>query len=47
VAPVSPWKKLPEWLLVMVRSEARTLMEAVAVLPVPPFVALTVPVMLT
>jgi hypothetical protein len=47
VAPVSPWKKLPVWLLVMVRSGASTLMEAVAVLPVPPFVALTVPVVLT
>src|SRR5580692_10660863 len=31
----------------MVRSGAATLMEAVAVLPVPPFVALTVPVVLT
>jgi len=35
------------WLLVMVRSGASMLMEAVAVLPVPPFVAVTVPVVLT
>lgn len=47
MAPVSPWKKLLEWLLVMVRSGAKTLMEAVAVLPVPPFVALMLPVVLT
>jgi len=47
VAPVSPRPKLPVWLLVIVRSGARTLIEAVAVLPVPPFTALTFTVVFT
>ena len=47
VAPVCPWKKLPLWLLAMVRSDASTVIVAVAVFPVPPFVALTAPVVFT
>jgi hypothetical protein len=47
VVPVWPWKKLPMWLLEIVRSGASTLIVAVAVFPVPAFAALTLPVVLT
>lgn len=47
VAPVCPWKKLPLWLFAMVKSEASTVIEAVAVLPVPALVAVTAPVVFT
>jgi hypothetical protein len=46
-APIWPWKKLPEWLIAIVRSDATTLIVAEAVLPAPAFVAVTLPVVFT
>src|SRR5512146_865471 len=47
IAPVCPRVKVPAWVLVMVRSAGCTVKVAVAVLPVPPLVELTAPVVLT
>jgi hypothetical protein len=46
-APVCPWKKLPELLIAIVRSDATTFIEAEAALPAPAFAAVTLPVVFT
>ena len=47
VCPFCPCVKLPEWVLVIVRSEETMSIEAVAVFPAPPFVDATFPVVFT